>query len=307
MTKSEAVAKPRLGRPPATDSAETRRRILDLARLAFAARGYSAATNRNLGAEAGLTSGAIYHYFGSKLDLYLAVHDDAQDRVYSRFSEAVGRADTFRGQFEAVLEAAHDMNAEDPTLAQFLGSLRVDTRRNPELRTAFARSASTRVEFFGGIVDVGVATGEIDPADREIVNALVLTILIGLTDAVSGNNDQHRRAVDGIKALLEGKLIRPAPDRPVRNMKEPRETIMSADEHDIHDRDIHDRDIHDRDIHDRDIHDRDIHDRDIHDRDVHDYEDVTPTTSTTTSRSSCSSRTTSARSSGRTRRAGRSA
>jgi AcrR family transcriptional regulator len=219
VTKSKAAVKPRLGRPPATDSAATRRRILDVARLAFAARGYSAATNRKLGAEAGLTSGAIYHYFGSKLDLYLAVNDDAQDRVYSRFTEAIGRADTFRGQIEAVLEEAHDMNAEDPTLAQFLGSLRVDTRRDPELRKAFAKSASYRAEFFGRIVDVGVATGEIDPADKDIVNALVLTILIGLTDAVSGNNDQHRRAVDGIKALLEGKLIRPAPDRPLRKRR----------------------------------------------------------------------------------------
>ncbi|MEO5902182.1 MAG: TetR/AcrR family transcriptional regulator [Ilumatobacteraceae bacterium] len=219
MTKSKAAVKPRLGRPPATDSAETRRRILDVARLAFAARGYSAATNRNLGAEAGLTSGAIYHYFGSKLDLYLAVHDDAQERVYSRFTEAIGRADTFRGKIEAVLDEAHEMNREDPTLAQFLGSLRVDTRRDPELRKAFAKSASYRADFFGGIVEVGVASGEIDRADKDIVNALVLTILIGLTDAVSGNNDQHRRAVDGVKALLEGTLIQPAREPGVRKKK----------------------------------------------------------------------------------------
>jgi len=219
VTKSKAAVKPRLGRPPATDSAETRRRILDVARLAFAARGYSAATNRNLGVEAGLTSGAIYHYFGSKLDLYLAVHDDAQERVYSRFTEAIARADTFRGQIEAVLDEAHEMNREDPTLAQFLGSLRVDTRRDPELRKAFVRSASYRADFFGGIVDVGVASGEIDRADKDIVNALVRTILIGLTDAVSGNNEQHRRAVDGIKALLEGTLIRAVPEPAVRRKK----------------------------------------------------------------------------------------
>ena len=48
MKKTRTV-KPRLGRPPDTDSADTRRRILDIARLAFAQRGYGAATNRNLG------------------------------------------------------------------------------------------------------------------------------------------------------------------------------------------------------------------------------------------------------------------
>ncbi len=210
MTKTKAAVKPRLGRPPATDSAETRQRILDIARLSFAQRGYDAATNRNLGAEAGLTAGAIYHYFGSKLDLYIAVHDDVQAHVYERFNAAVDRASTFRAQIEAVLDEAHEMNEEDPTLAQFLGALRVDMRRNDELNTALRNARLPRENFLERMIEVGIATGEIDPADREIVGALLTTILIGLTDAVSDNNMQHRRAVDGLKALIEGKLLRPA-------------------------------------------------------------------------------------------------
>jgi AcrR family transcriptional regulator len=211
VKKTKAAAKPRLGRPPATDSAETRRRILDIARVAFAERGYESATNRTLGAEAGLTAGAIYHYFGSKQDLYIAVHDDVQERVYARFTAAVQRADTFRGQIESVLEEAHEMNREDPTLAQFLGALRVDIHRNAELKKALQKQALRRQQFFEGIVDVGVRTGEIDESNREIVSALILTLLIGLTDAVSYDRAQHRRAVDGIKGLIEGKLIHPAP------------------------------------------------------------------------------------------------
>ena len=211
VAKKKAAAPTRLGRPPATDSAETRQRILDIARLAFATRGFDAATNRNLGAEAGLTAGAIYHYFGSKLDLYIAVHDDVQDRVYARFNEAVERADTFRGQLEAVLDEAHEMNKEDRTLAQFLGALRVDMSRNPELKQALQEAAVSRQRFFDRIVETGVETGEVDPTDRDDVSALLLTLLIGLTDAVSGDSAMHLRAVNGIKALVEGKLLRPAP------------------------------------------------------------------------------------------------
>ena len=208
MKKTKAV-KPRLGRPPSTDSADTRRRILDIARLAFAALGYDAATNRNLGTEAGLTAGAIYHYFGSKQDLYIAVHDDVQERVYSQFTAAVEGQTTFRSKIEAVLDAAHEMNREDPSLAQFLGALRVDMRRNAELRAALQHTVGRREGFFDAIVDVGVQTGEIDADDRDRVSALVLTLLIGLTDAVSGTPTKHRLAVDAIKALLEGKLLRP--------------------------------------------------------------------------------------------------
>lgn len=206
MKKARTV-KPRLGRPPDTDSADTRRRILDIARLAFAQRGYGAATNRNLGTEAGITAGAIYHYFGSKLDLYIAVHDDVQERVYARFNEAVSLPSTFRAKLEAVLDEAHVMNDEDPTLAQFLGALRIDMRRHDELRQALQPSALLRQRFFDRIVDAGLETGEIDPADRDKVSALLLTLLIGLTDAVSGDPLQHSQAVAGIKSLVEGKLV----------------------------------------------------------------------------------------------------
>jgi hypothetical protein len=37
---------------------------------------------------------------------------------------------------------------------------------------------------------------------------VLITILIGLTDAVSENQERHGDAIDGIKALVDGKLIR---------------------------------------------------------------------------------------------------
>jgi hypothetical protein len=101
------------------------------------------------------------------------------------------------------------MNTEDPSLAQFLGAVRVDMRRNAELHHALQHAAAVREAFFDDIVNVGLGTGEIDPSNRDQVSALVLVLLIGLTDAVSGSPARHRQAVDAIKALLEGKLIRP--------------------------------------------------------------------------------------------------
>jgi AcrR family transcriptional regulator len=201
--------KARLGRPPATDSAGTRRRILDVARVAFAVHGYDSSTNRNLGDEVGITAGALYHYFGSKLDLYIAVHDDVQEQVYSQFAAAVDSSNTFRGKLEAVLDTAHEMNKRDPSLAQFLGALRVDLRRNAELYEALRHTAAAREAFFDRIVDFGLATGEIDPENRGKVSALLLTLLIGLTDAVSGHPAKQKLAIEAIKDLLEGALIRP--------------------------------------------------------------------------------------------------
>ena len=207
MVTRTRQGKPRLGRPPSTDSADTRRRLLDIARVAFAERGFDAATNRNLGMEAGITAGAIYHYFGSKLDLYEAVHQDVQGRVYTRLRDAVEPHATFRAQIDAILDCSHQLNKEDPSLAQFLGSMRVDMVRNPELGRAMREPSLSGQRFFDVVVEHGVATGEIAASDRARVAALVRTLLVGLTDGVSANVTAHSTAIEAIKLLLDGALI----------------------------------------------------------------------------------------------------
>src|SRR5437763_14975122 len=131
--------KPRkLGRPPATDSADTRRRVLAVAREAFAELGWEVTTNKHVAAKAGITSAALYHYFDSKLAMYLAVFADVEAFVDVRFEEAMASSDSFVGKFRSVLEAAYAMNAADPSLARFLGSTRVDIARHGELQAAIA-------------------------------------------------------------------------------------------------------------------------------------------------------------------------
>jgi AcrR family transcriptional regulator len=212
MGEREEPAPRRRGRPPDSDSADTRTNILDSARRLFAARGYSAVTNRDLAAAAGITTGALYHYVESKLDLYAAVNDEVQECIYDRFQRAVDSSATFVGKLEAVLDAAHEMNLEDPSLARFVGVVWSDLRRDDEVRARLGAAAAGREQFFVRLVDVGVATGEIDPADRPLVVELVRAVLIGLTQVSSETPERMRQAVDGVKGLLRGTLLRP-PDR----------------------------------------------------------------------------------------------
>lgn len=196
----------RLGRPPAGDSAVTRAKVVAAARAAFADLGYAATTNKVVAEGAGVTTGALYHYFGSKLDLYLAVHDDVEALVADRFGAAVGAAATFREGLDALLAEARALNLEDPTLARFLGSVRVDARRHADLAAAL-RQRRRRWDLLDRLVDTGVATGELDPADRRAVGALLRTILVGLTDAVSGDPALHGLAIDALRALIDGRLL----------------------------------------------------------------------------------------------------
>lgn len=66
--------------------AETRKKLIDVARRAFAEYGYADTSMDKLTAEAGLTRGALYHHFGDKRGLFAAVVDqiDSQMAKYAQ-------------------------------------------------------------------------------------------------------------------------------------------------------------------------------------------------------------------------------
>ncbi|MEP7113294.1 MAG: helix-turn-helix domain-containing protein [Ilumatobacteraceae bacterium] len=196
----------RIGRPPDTDPAETRRRIVAAARHEFAFRGYGAATNRAIAALSGVTTGAVYHHYNSKAELYRAVHADAHDRVYSQFAATARVPASFIDMFDAVLDVAAEINEQDPSLAAFIGAARVDRRRHSELAGMIPDDRIRRAAFSASLIDVGTATGEIAEACSADVAAFVDVVFVGLNDAVSDDLVRQREAIAVIKSAMRGLL-----------------------------------------------------------------------------------------------------
>ena len=67
--------------------AETRKKLIEVARCAFAEYGYADTSMDKLTAEAGLTRGALYHHFGDKKGLFAAV----VDQIDSEMAEYAGQ------------------------------------------------------------------------------------------------------------------------------------------------------------------------------------------------------------------------
>ena len=104
---------------------------------------------------------------------------------------------------------AHELNNTDPSLARFLGAVRIDVRRNPELRAASSSHRHVRRErFFERSSTSASRRARSTSTTAKRVVVLIRVILIGLVDAVSDDPGVHRTAIDGIKRLIEGKLIR---------------------------------------------------------------------------------------------------
>ena len=93
----------------------TQQRILDAATEVFATRGFTAATMADVVAVSGASIGSIYHHFGGKSELFLAIFEQMADAVDRRIDAAMRQAEdrldgrrVFELHVRAYLEAMWD-------------------------------------------------------------------------------------------------------------------------------------------------------------------------------------------------------
>jgi hypothetical protein len=91
-------------------------------------------------------------------------------------------------------------------LTRFIGTRRSDVRQHPEIAERLGPQAREREQFFLGLVEHGVETGEVRPEDREEMYDFIRTVFIGLTE-VTASARRYRRSVEAVKAALRGTLI----------------------------------------------------------------------------------------------------
>jgi len=72
VTEGPAPTARRRGRRPRTESADTRDRILTVAREEFSERGYEKTSVRGIAKAAGVDSALVHHYFGTKEQIFEA-------------------------------------------------------------------------------------------------------------------------------------------------------------------------------------------------------------------------------------------
>ncbi len=161
MTETSwAPARRRRGRPPASDSAVTRERILRAAEKVFAESGYEAATFQAIAMEIGLTRPAINNYFNSKSALYTAVVGRVSNSVLDAIHIA-SESSTLAEQVLTFIRVAVRGEGADPSLAGFLVQSAADNEHLPSrdneaaaLIERFIRAAVATAEYRGELAVV---------------------------------------------------------------------------------------------------------------------------------------------------------
>ena len=93
---------------PVTPPGSSRRRLLDAAISQFEESGFEATTVNDISVRAGVTTGALYHHFGSKLGLYQVVRDEMDRRMTERIEGAAAAMGGGRKGVIAALTVSFD-------------------------------------------------------------------------------------------------------------------------------------------------------------------------------------------------------
>jgi len=187
---------------------ETRAKLIQAARKAFAGKGYAAASMDELTAEAGLTRGALYHNFGDKRGLLQAVVDQIDAEMAARARAVAGKA----------------ANAWEGLLAE--GAAYIEMALNPEVQRIVLLdgpavlgdpsqwpSQNSCLQTTTQTVEALIAEGIVKPVDAEAAARLLNGAALNAALWIAASDDPRSvlaKAVEAFRCLAAGLLQRPA-------------------------------------------------------------------------------------------------
>lgn len=183
----------------------TRAALLLVARQRFACDGYARAEVARIAAEAGVTTGAVYHHFGSKKDLFQAVAEQLEAEILAVAASADG-VDPWRrlrAGFDRLIDICAAQDVQRIIFIEAPQVVGAEAWREIELRYAYGAMRA--------VLEGLMAAGVLRRCPVDLV-ARSLLVLLGEAAAEVGRarGDEHIRAqVAGMTAaMLDALLVR---------------------------------------------------------------------------------------------------
>ena len=196
---------------PSDRALQTRASLLEAARDVFAVAGFADANVTDVVGRAGASVGSLYHHFGGKADLYLALFDDYHSRQEARASTALhaAKADGVEDEMRLLIAGARAFLRgcwEDRDLARLF----LPGSGPPGFELVARKRFREWVRRNGVLLQRG---RDRDGGQHRLGEALTLVLTTVISEAgrevaVQATEQQATRLVDDVLELL-GRIARP--------------------------------------------------------------------------------------------------
>jgi len=188
--------------------AERRSQILRAARAVFIEKGYLAARVEDVARRAGLSKGAVYFYYTSKRDLFMALVREEHENTYS-FLDVAEQDD--RPAAVKLLDLGKrylDYFAGLKSPPRFFLMMCEQGIRDDEIREECQAVHERFVDAVTRVLAQGMSEGAFRPADPEAIAQMLKAMVDGMAgqSAIGIRPDKERLMADGIQLILHGIL-----------------------------------------------------------------------------------------------------
>jgi AcrR family transcriptional regulator len=187
---------------------ERRAQILRAARSVFIEKGYLASRVEDVAKRAALSKGAVYFYFESKRDLFVALVAEEHENTYSYLESAENDTRPAAIKLLDLGQKYLDYFAGLKSPPRFFLMMCEQAIRDEEIREEVQAVHQRFLDQVTRMIAQGVAEGAFRPLDPIAVAQILKALIDGLAgqSAIGIRPDQARLANDGIQALLYGML-----------------------------------------------------------------------------------------------------
>ena len=146
------------------EAAQTRQDLLDAALAVFSRKGYHATRLEDIAEVANVTRGAIYHHFGSKADLYIALVNEVSAQFGQIISQAIEQGGDFYQIGTRVMVNTWTYLEENVRTREISELFYYKTGDVPELAVIAEKrkeESVSSVEGIAGFIQIAIAEGEL--------------------------------------------------------------------------------------------------------------------------------------------------
>ncbi|WP_086823974.1 TetR/AcrR family transcriptional regulator [Allokutzneria sp. NRRL B-24872] len=189
--------------PKRVDHAERRERLAEALMRIAAEQGLEAVSLRHVGAEAGVTSGMVQHYFRGKDELMSFALEVVSERAQARAERAVGAEETPVGQVRALLISLLPLDEERRVEGRVALAFMSYSANRPELAEVLRRNTvAMREHFAGQIAQVWAGQDRLGMEPLQAATGLV-ALVEGLGVHVLGEHYAQEEALAVLDAHVE--------------------------------------------------------------------------------------------------------